>query len=618
MPIHGRSFWILAVGVGSIVGVAVGVFALALVHFHTTDRTAETIRLAGLRMELAVAMRDAVRKRGFSLAFVQTLDDYFARDAEQQRFHYNALAFTAARERLTALGADPEQERIIARFQVKARAARPRVDAIMAALVERPRAAENQGLVREAAALQAAMFDELNALVDHLKKAGRTQVEESTRANRRAYAAFVGLGGIAVIIVLVVGNGVVLRELGHRRTIAAEIAVREKAERTVRSLNASLERRVDERTEELRAANAEAARLSRRLVDALDTVPDGFSVIDADGRLELYNVKFLEFYPATAPSVRPGMPAEDLMRRIAVLGDVPVAAADVDGWVAHRLADLEKGDSDFIVRIADGRRLRVVDRRMTDGSVVSVRRDITETLVAQEAAEAANRAKTEFLSAMSHELRTPLNAIIGFSQLLQDDPDNPLVDEQLEAVNHIFEAGEYLSALIADILDFARIETGRMTVHMTDVPVLSVLEECRVMLRPLAKKYDVAIELDAPSMTEVSVRADVDRLRQVGLNLMSNAVKYNRPGGRVAVTGSAAGDGRFRVCVADTGLGIAEGNMDSLFEPFTRFGYEASTIEGTGIGLTLTRQLVDLMGGVIGAESELGAGSTFWVDFERT
>jgi PAS domain S-box-containing protein len=227
------------------------------------------------------------------------------------------------------------------------------------------------------------------------------------------------------------------------------------------------------------------------------------------------------------------------------------------------------------------------------------------------AAQSANHAKTEFLSRMSHELRTPLNAVLGFAQLLELDPHEPLSVLQRKRVGLIREAGDHLLRMIGELLDLTRIESGRLAVELTALPVAPLLDECAEMVRPQADAAGVTLRV-APLVPPPVVRADATRLRQVLLNLLSNAVKYNRPGGRVTVQ-LALAPGEVTLQVIDTGVGIASADLPGLFEPFNRGAHRRSAIEGTGIGLAVTRALVQLMQGRLEVQSTPGQGSTFSV-----
>jgi len=237
-----------------------------------------------------------------------------------------------------------------------------------------------------------------------------------------------------------------------------------------------------------------------------------------------------------------------------------------------------------------------------------------ETLEARRSAEVANHAKTEFLSRMSHELRTPLNAILGFAQLLEMDE---LAPEQRQNVRYIRRGGEQLLGLINEVLDISRIETGALSLSPEPVWLPDVLDEQQALMVPMAAERGVTIAVRATPAVTGHVLADRQRLKQVLLNLLSNAVKYNRAGGRVWIECREAGPGRLRIDVIDTGFGIPPENLDRLFVPFDRLGAERSGVEGTGIGLTLTRRLVEEMGGALTVRSVLGEGSTFSVELAK-
>lgn len=228
---------------------------------------------------------------------------------------------------------------------------------------------------------------------------------------------------------------------------------------------------------------------------------------------------------------------------------------------------------------------------------------------AKNAAETANVAKSTFLASMSHELRTPLNAVLGYAQLLEMDKD---LDPNVRAnAGEIEKAGQHLLSLVNDVLDLARIESGRLEMALEDVPLDAVVAECMRLIQPRAQELDITIE--APP-TSVMVSADRLRLRQVLLNLLSNAIKYNRHAGRVSVHGSVQPNKGYRIAITDTGHGISTARMSELFMPFNRLGAERGSIEGTGIGLVITKLLVEIMHGSIGVESTPGTGSTFWVE----
>jgi PAS domain S-box-containing protein len=234
---------------------------------------------------------------------------------------------------------------------------------------------------------------------------------------------------------------------------------------------------------------------------------------------------------------------------------------------------------------------------------------------AKEEAERANSAKSEFLSRISHELRTPLNAILGFGQLLEkQDP----TDTQRMRLRHILSAGRHLLELINEVLDISRIETGRMQLSLEPVCAADVLTEAIDLIRPLATERSIELSAAADLEKRAHVLADRQRLKQVMLNLLTNAVKYNQPGGSVVVSCGSAGENKVRLIVSDTGPGIPADKLPRLFTPFDRLGAEQSEVQGTGLGLALCQRLVQEMGSSIGVESTVGRGSIFWLELERT
>ena len=270
------------------------------------------------------------------------------------------------------------------------------------------------------------------------------------------------------------------------------------------------------------------------------------------------------------------------------------------------LAALHAGAQDYLVKgrvdaEATGRAIRYAIER---GRIDSSRR-------AQETAERANLAKSRFLSRMSHELRTPLNSILGFGQILEMTVDG----EDREYVEQILRGGRHLLGLIEEVIDIARIEAGEIAISVEPVGVDEVAVECLQMIAPIATQHGVAVSAESPTAdppSSVMVMADRQRLKQVLINLLSNAVKYNRRGGSVAVSWSAPVEGRVRVEVRDSGIGLAPEQASLAFTPFERLGAEDTAVEGTGLGLALTKSLVETMGGEIGLVSEQGTGTTVW------
>ena len=226
--------------------------------------------------------------------------------------------------------------------------------------------------------------------------------------------------------------------------------------------------------------------------------------------------------------------------------------------------------------------------------------------------EKASLAKSEFLSSMSHELRSPLNAILGFAQLMESGSPKP-TPTQKSSIDQILTAGWYLLDLINEILDLSRIESGKPSLSPEPMAIADVMRECQAMIEPQATKSGILVNFPDFDVSYF-VHADRTRIKQVLINLLSNAIKYNRPQGSVDVTCASSGEDRMRISVRDTGEGLPPAKLAHLFQPFNRLGQETGSEEGTGIGLVVSKRLIELMGGAIGVESIVGVGSVFWIE----
>ena len=243
---------------------------------------------------------------------------------------------------------------------------------------------------------------------------------------------------------------------------------------------------------------------------------------------------------------------------------------------------------------------------------IRAQKKLEESLIkSQENSDKANLAKSHFLSQMSHELRTPMHSILGFSQLLEREFENT---PQGAYVSYILNSGNHLLSLMDDILDLSRIESGKIPLNVKNIELLQVIEKCTVAMKEISQKKKVTLFVEDKHKFKRIIRADFTRITQVLLNILSNAIKYNRPGGQVVLTAQNISKNNFRINVKDNGLGVKQELQGELFTPFNRLGQENSEIEGTGIGLVISKKLIESMNGTIGFTSTEGKGSQFWLN----
>ncbi len=364
---------------------------------------------------------------------------------------------------------------------------------------------------------------------------------------------------------------------------------------------------------------AEARRANAYLISAVDSIQDAFALYDEEDRVILVNSTFRERIGIAAKGPIVGRRFVDVLDDLIASGQFESEAepgAQVRArWLAYHQAP--SGAIELVT--ASGRTLRVTDQPTAEHGTVSLIVDITEDRVradelrrAREQAEAASAAKSEFLASMSHELRTPLNGVLGFAQLLQRDKKEPLSDRQLNRIDHVLRGGEHLLRLIDEVLDLSRIEAGNISISAEPVDLDEVVREVANTLEPMAQRLGVTMSHTHGSVAGVRVVADRTRLAQILMNFGSNAIKYNKPGGNV--TFKVARDRAARVVVIDNGIGIPEDKRTRIFEPFHRAGQETGPIQGTGIGLAISKRLAELMRGSVGFSTETDRGSEFWVE----
>jgi two-component system cell cycle sensor histidine kinase PleC len=387
---------------------------------------------------------------------------------------------------------------------------------------------------------------------------------------------------------------------------------------------------------EARRARAQAQAAENRLRDGIESVSDAFVLFDRHGRLVLWNQAFKDAFGFTDEAVRKGALKDELNRiaSLAIKTERPSAEGQAgarevelhDGRVLQ-LAERYTGDGGTVVTAADVtaiRRQEVERQKAADSLRITV--DQLEASqeklsllarkyeIAMTRAESANQAKSEFLANMSHELRTPLNAINGFSEIMAGEMFGPLGDARYKGyAGDILTSGQHLLSLINDILDMAKIEAGKMTLHYEPVSLKDVCDDAIRLMRGKAQESGLTLILTAPELPEIE--ADYRGLKQVMLNLISNAVKFTPEGGEITVSAERLGQNRVRIAVTDTGIGIAAEDLARLANPFEQVeGQHSKTTQGTGLGLSLTKALIELHQGRMLMQSEPGVGTTVSFD----
>ncbi len=370
---------------------------------------------------------------------------------------------------------------------------------------------------------------------------------------------------------------------------------------------------------ERRALEGDKRRVTAYLTSAVDAVQDAFALFDENDKVVMVNSAGRHLLGSHLGAGIVGQSFVTVLDNALTAGAFDFSDETRDSLLQRWLAYHADPSGTLDVRTGTGRYLRVTERKTAEHGTVAMIADVTDDIQrevelssARKTAESASAAKSEFLSSMSHELRTPLNSILGFAQLLERDRKNPLDPRQLERLQYVMRGGEHLLKLIDDVLDLAKIEAGGVTISLEAVNLPDVLTEVVHTLEPMASRAQIRIATQAV-LGIPEITADRTRIAQVLMNFGSNAIKYGRPGGELNFRVEPK-SGVVRVTVIDNGIGIPDTKRHKIFEPFQRAGQEAGPIEGTGIGLTISKRLAEMMQGAVGFSSTEGAGSEFWIE----
>lgn len=367
-------------------------------------------------------------------------------------------------------------------------------------------------------------------------------------------------------------------------------------------------------------AEQRAEQAHRLLLDAVDSIGQGFVLYDSDDRLVLFNRRYRDLKISDPDLARPGTPFETLLRDGLRRGLYRIPPERAEAWVVERLALHRRGGPPMEVQLADGRWLRIEERRTCDGGTVGLRTDITDLKAQAMELAAANRRKSEYVHHLSHELRTPLTAVIGFAEILRDrlmgPPDSPRYGE---AAAQIVAAGDYMLELINNLLDLARIEAGRLDLHEEDCPPALIVDATLSMMADRAERSGVTLSARLPGDLPV-LWADPSLVRQMLTNLVGNALKFTAVGGQVTVSAERDADGGLVLAVADDGRGMPPDRIPQALTAFAQLhdpSHDPMTVaqHGSGLGLPLTAALVELHGGGIAVDSAPGRGTTVRLRF---
>ncbi|RDH84469.1 MAG: hypothetical protein DIZ80_03035 [endosymbiont of Galathealinum brachiosum] len=386
----------------------------------------------------------------------------------------------------------------------------------------------------------------------------------------------------------------------------------------------NLEKKVKSRTLELKNKERESNEITRKLEEIMNNAADGIITSDERGVIISFNRAAENMFGYSSE--------ETIGRSLNIL--LPDSSKNThDSYInkylhtgistiigSSRVLEAKRKNAEcFPINIAISE-IKINEKRIFTAifhDITKQKQNEIELIQAKNDAENANKVKTDFISAMSHDLRTPLNAVLGFCQLLATNQEEPLTENQKDNVKEIMDGGNHLLHLINDILDLAKIEAGKISLNTESINVYSIIDECITLVKTLTNEKNIIIKNHLKISNNYFVRADNTRLKQILLNLLSNAIKYNNDNGSIDINLTEISNNYLKICIIDNGTGIPENKQHQVFNPFTRFHSSAQHIEGTGIGLTVSKQLIEAMNGNINFKSKLNQGSSFCIELPK-
>lgn len=613
-----QPIWTLIVGIGGIIALMFALLYMSWIHDVGSRESHRLLQTLNEKTEQAFIMREAIRKRSFSLSLILTMDDFFDRDEERERFEGYAREFTMAQEKLLSLGIGPEEQDILDKFREAARKGRPTVDNAIEALVEGLPRQQAEETALKAISIQTAQFGRFDKLFAVLKKLEDEERKAAEYEDATEQKMLLIIGSFVFLIGTFIAIIIIRRERAHLDSLENEIAERKKAEDKARDTNALLEARVEERTTQLnRSRNAlvEAQRVAA--IGSWEWLIPENKIIWSEETFHLLGLPsnqdeptFKEFLARVHPDdMEPLRNAFRSALRNKEPFDLQFRLIKNDGIIlyTHALGKVEFDENGKAVKMLG----TLQDINKSRNAELALKKALEE-------ADIANRSKSEMLANMSHELRTPLNAIIGFSSSIREETFGPLGhDKYREYLGDISSSGEHLLDLISDILDVSAIEASKMDLHMEEIDFAELALASKRLVEKRFGERNIELSTEIEEDLPVIV-ADVRRLKQILLNLLSNAVKFTKPGGVVSLKLSYDAIRGHCCKISDTGIGMTYEEMEKAMSQFGQVSRGSiGRHEGTGLGLPLTKGLVELHNGSFNIESTRDIGTTVTIVFPK-